>query len=183
MKSDPKQAPAATREAISTFTDCHAGIVGHLDALGELDALLASANRARDIARNAVEFFDDMILDHHEDEERELFPTVLRHAAAGEERDRVSALVERLIADHRQLETRWKRIKPQLARIASGKDTQLDAAVTAELVAAYKAHAHHEETQFLPLAEKILARDSSELARLGYALHIRQAKRTVSPFT
>lgn len=171
-----------TRDALPTFTDCHAGIVGHLDALCELDALLASAARAQHIAQQAVQFFDEMILEHHEDEERELFPTVRKHATAGEERKLVDSLCDRLTADHRVLEKQWRAIKPQLARIAAGKDTRLDAQATAALIAGYKAHAHFEETRLLPLAAEILGRNDAELARLGYSLHIRHAGRTVKPF-
>tara|TARA_R110002049_G_scaffold47110_9_gene136277 strand:+ start:519 stop:1091 length:573 start_codon:yes stop_codon:yes gene_type:complete len=182
LKSDPQSEERRTREALPTFTDCHAGIVGHLDALGELDALLASAARARQIAQQAVEFFDEMILEHHEDEERELFPTVRKHAAAGDERALVDSLCDRLTADHRALEKQWNVIKPQLARIATGKDTRLDTEATAALIASYKAHAHFEETHLLPLAAEILGRSDAELARLGYALHIRHATRTAKPF-
>ena len=181
MTSSPSK-ERQTREALPTFTDCHAGIVGHLDALGELDALLASAARAQLIAQQAVPFFDEMILEHHEDEERELFPAVRKHAVAGEERALVDSLCDRLTADHRALEKQWNVIKPQLARIAAGKDTRLDTDATAALIASYKAHAHFEETRLLPLAAEVLGRSDAELARLGYALHIRHATRTAKPF-
>lgn len=182
MKPATPDSHASTPDAMTSFTDCHAGIVGHLDALGELGGLLASAARARHIAQQAVDYFDEMILEHHEDEERELFPAVCRHADAGTERDEVTRMCERLVADHRQLEKQWRGIKPQLARIAAGKDTALDARATADLIANYKAHAHFEETRFLPLAEKVLGREDAELARLGYALHIRHATRDAKPF-
>jgi hypothetical protein len=91
-------------------------------------------------------------------------------------------MCERLVADHRQLEKQWRAIKPQLVRIAAGRDTGLDADATATLIANYKAHAHFEETHFLPLAEKILAREDAELARLGYALHIRHATQNAKTF-
>lgn len=183
MTHPPKDGTDRTRNAINLFADCHVGIVSHLDALSSLDQLLDAASRARQIARQALKFFDEMILDHHEDEERELFPTVRKYAAAGTERDTVNALADRLVADHRQLEKQWKALKPQLERIADGEDTAFDAEAAARLIAGYKAHAHFEETRFLPLAEQILGRDDAELARLGYALHIRHARRKTTPFT
>lgn len=172
-----------TRNAIARFADCHEGIISQLDTLGELDTLLAAAARARAIAQAAVKFFDEMITEHHEDEERELFPTVCKYAAAGDERQAVQELVDRLVADHRVLEKEWNAIKPQLARIAAGDAIRIDAASIGRLVSGYKSHAHFEETRFLPLAETILGRDSAELARLGYALHIRHAHRKTTPFT
>lgn len=182
MNTPKQNGSISTPSPISSFTDCHAGIVGHLDAIGQLDALLESATRARAIAQRAVEFFDEMILNHHEDEERELFPTVQKYASAGSERADVERICKRLIEDHRKLERQWNAIKPALARIASGKDTKLDPEATNRLIENYKAHARYEETDFLPLAQKILGREDAELARLGYALHIRHAVRTAKPF-
>jgi hypothetical protein len=41
------------------------------------------------------------------------------------------------------------------------------------LISRYKAHAGLEETVFLPLAEKILGRNSNHMAALGLSLHMR----------
>lgn len=182
MNADPNSKPDQNHDPITSFTDCHSDIVGHLNALEQLESLLAAATRARAIAREAVAFFDDMIFNHHEEEERDLFPTVRKAAAAGPERDEVIALSDRLIADHRLLEGQWKKIKPQLERIAAGKGEALDIETVSRLVAGYKAHAHFEETRFLPLSEKILGRQSAELAGLGYSLHIRRAQKKTLPF-
>lgn len=43
------------------------------------------------------------------------------------------------------------------------------------LINRYKAHANSEETVFLPLAEKILGRNSNHMAALGLSLHMRHA--------
>ena len=183
MKADPTRQPDHPNDPITSFTDCHEDIIDHLDSLGRLDELLAAATRARAIARDAVAFFDDMIFNHHEEEERDLFPAVRKAATAGTERDEVIALSDRLVADHRLLESQWKKIKPQLERIAAGKGEALDTEAVARLVAGYKAHAHFEETRFLPLSERILGRQSAELAGLGYSLHIRRAQKKTLPFT
>ena len=47
--------------------------------------------------------FDDAVLAHHADEERELFPAVLRSATPGEEAGAVAAMVDWLTAEHRRL--------------------------------------------------------------------------------
>jgi len=44
-------------------------------------------------------------------------------------------------------------------------------------VARYSAHAEAEERVFLPLAEKILGRNSNHMAALGLSLHMRHAPR------
>lgn len=169
--------------SLTDFTNCHASIVDYLDPLGEMNTLLAAARLARARAAATLEVFEDMIVNHHEEEERELFPAVCKAAAAGLERDQVVTLTERLTADHRQLEAHWKTIRPGLERIAAGGTEALDLEAVLRLVTGYQTHAHFEETRFLPLAKHILGRHDPELAQLGYALHIRRAMRKTPAFT
>lgn len=169
--------------SIGVFTDCHAGILSRLDAIEQINALLEPARQARQSAADAVAFFDHEIINHHEDEERELFPAACKAAAAGPEREQVVALTERLTADHRLLEGQWKALRPALERIAKGGTEAIDAGLLTALLTGYRNHAHFEETRFLPLATRILARQDPELAQLGYALHIRHAMKTVRAFT
>ncbi|WP_332670504.1 hemerythrin domain-containing protein [Aromatoleum sp.] len=121
------------------------------------------------------------MFEHHLDEERELFPAVLASAAAGAERERVQSLAKRLPEEHRELEATWKRLEPELKRVAKGQDSRLDVAAIEGLVNCYRAHAEFEETEFLPLSQAILGRDTHHLAALGLSLHMRHA--TMKPAT
>ena len=161
---------------IANFSQCHVGIIGHLDALGELPALMAPAQRARKLAGEMLEFFDAVILEHHAEEERELFPAVLQSAVRGQERDHVSAMVERLTTEHRQIEAWWTQIKPQLKQISKGQDADLDSVAVQQMVSDYHAHAGFEEAQFLPLSQEILGRNQNHMAALGMSLHMRHVK-------
>lgn len=163
---------------IANFTQCHVGIVNHLDRLAELPALIAPAQRARSIASDMLAFFDAVILEHHREEEEELFSAMLKSAAKGPELDHVKTMVERLTTEHRQIEAWWSRIKPQLKLIAKGRDTPFDAQAVEQLVNDYRAHAQYEETEFLPLSQTILGRDANHMAALGLSLHMRHAKLT-----
>jgi hemerythrin-like domain-containing protein len=165
----PEDAP------IRSFADCHAGIVSHLDDLGRLPALLEPARQARHIAADMLEFFRAVIVEHHADEERELFPAVLASARKGEEHDQLHPIIVRLTREHRQVEAAWSALEPVLKAVAKGADAELDAAAVAALVGAYKAHAHYEEEVFLPLSQQILGRDSRHMAALGTSLHLRRA--------
>lgn len=166
---------ASDTSAINDFSQCHMGILNKLAMLGELPALLEPAQRARDIAEHAVNFFHAAIFEHHLDEERELFPAVIRDSVMGEELDRVQSMVNRLIEEHRMLEKMWKNLEPGLKKVAQGKGTDLQAEEIQRLVAQYTAHAHYEEQEFLPLSQTILGRNSNHLAALGLSLHIRHA--------
>lgn len=172
----PSPTPATpTDDPLTDFSQCHVGITSRLTALAGLPALLAPAAQARALATESLSFFNEVIDEHHGSEERELFPAVLGSARPGAERERVRALVDRLVAEHRQIEARWARLVPGLKAVAKGRDSALDTAEVQRLVDDYLAHAAFEEREFLPLAHQLLGRDSNHLAALAIALHMRHA--------
>lgn len=160
---------------IDDFSQCHAGILGHLQSLGGLPELLAPAARARQVAAEALGFFREAVFEHHAEEENELFPATLASAAKGEERDKVQQLVSALTAEHRQVEAAWTRLESRLKAVAKGHETDLDPADISALVKTYEAHARFEEAVFLPLAQTILGRNQNHMAALGMSLHMRHA--------
>lgn len=169
-------------QPVEDFSQCHVGILRKLDMLNELPALLGPAARAREIAAGALEFFREAIFEHHLDEERELFPAVLASAEKGAERDRVEALARQLTDEHRDLESRWKRLEAELKRVAKGHDSHIEVADIEELVRRYRRHAELEETEFLPLSQTILGRNSNHMSALGLSLHMRHApKKRMTP--
>jgi len=167
------QAPVQTETPLAGFSRCHLGILSRLESLAELPVLAVAADRARRVAADTLELFEPSVFEHHADEEDDLFPAVRASAAEGEERDRVLAMVLRLTEEHRCMESLWKRIKPAVRLIASGKPAELDSAALEELVNSYIAHARFEEQAFLPVAQQILGRNGNHLAALGIALHMR----------
>lgn len=160
---------------VEGFSDAHRGILCSLRAFSALPQLTAAADRSRRVGTATLQLFEDAVLPHHADEEGELFPAVIRSAASPEERSRVEAMVDRLIAEHRSVETLWKTLKPAVKRAAAGIDAQLDAEAVAALVYAYNRHAAFEEQEFLPLASEILGRNGNHMAALGVSLHLRHA--------
>lgn len=169
----PAQPANSAAEPLTTFTDCHVGILRRLNSLDALPALLEPAAQARQIAADSLAFFREAIFEHHLDEERDLFPAVLASAAPGAERDTVKAMTERLTHEHRAIESLWKGLEKGLKRIGKGQDADLDVDELHQLVAAYGAHAKYEETEFLPLSQTILGRNSNHMAALGLSLHMR----------
>lgn len=162
-------------DPVADFSQCHVGITRQLTALAGLPALLAPAAQARQLATESLSFFDEVIEEHHGSEERELFAAVLGSAVRGDERDRVQALVNQLVAEHRQIEAAWAQLVPGLKAAAKGRDSDLDAAAVQRLVDRYRAHAAFEEREFLPLSQTILGRNSNHLAALATALHLRHS--------
>lgn len=173
MSMFPANPKPVDDQPLHAFSQCHAGILTQLQALAELPALMEAAARARSVAEQTQLLFKHAVLEHHAEEESELFPAVLRSAHPGEERDRVQALVDRLTVEHRTLEALWKRIEAPVNAGAHGKAVDIDSAVVAELVRAYSAHARFEEDHFLPLSQEILGRNGNHMAALGLSLHMR----------
>lgn len=176
MSSD-KQTPAQNTAAtpLQGFSDCHAGIVGQLQQLARLPGLIEPARQAREIAAQVLAFFDQVVVEHHSEEERELFPAVLASAAKGAEHEQVRVIIEQLTREHREVEAVCRELEPALKAVARGADAALDAQAVAGLVSRYLGHARYEEEHFLPLAQQILSRNSDHMAALGLALHLRHA--------
>jgi hemerythrin-like domain-containing protein len=171
----PTPQPATDNAPIEEFSHCHDGIVAQLNELSRLPELAQAAQQARRIAQSTEAFFREVVLVHHKEEEEELFPAVLQSARAGEERDEVKLLIERLTQDHRDIEKTWHDLAPGVHAVARGHDATLDAARMAAFVARYRGHAQYEEAVFLPLSSKILGRDGNHMAALGLSLHARHA--------
>ncbi len=160
---------------LTSFSQCHQGILSQLQAFEELPALQAAAARARTVAAQTLVLFRDAVLGHHADEENELFPAVLRSAAPGAEADQVRAMVRRLTEEHRMIEARWKNLESAVKAVAKAGAAELDTVAVQELVQLYSAHARFEEEQFLPLAQTILSRNGNHMEALGLSLHLRHA--------
>lgn len=158
-------------DALDEFRLCHAGIVEQFERLRLLAQLYGEQDKAAAVkaAGAFVDFFAKVILTHHEEEERDLFPAVAREAAPGDEAELVASLEKRLCSEHRGLEARWKRISPEIKRLAKGKLANVDAKELAEFADAYIAHARFEEAAFLPLSKKILG--PAGISGLGLQIH------------
>lgn len=138
-----------------------------------LPELVTAAAKARAMADGLVTMFREGVMRHHVDEETELFPAVLRAAEPGAELDQANTMVEQLVREHREMETRWNQLQPVVQAVARGETPVVDAALVEDMVQHFFAHAHFEEEHFLPLAQKVLGRHSDVMAELGRSLHDR----------
>jgi hemerythrin-like domain-containing protein len=165
--------PATHSEPLQEFSNCHVGILSCIAQLEELPELLDSAARSRQIAEKTLDFFRRVVFEHHAEEERELFPAVSQAARGEEEQRQVRELCERLTREHRQVEAAFSALEHDLKDAAKGRESDLDAAAVASLIASYRRHAQFEEQVLLPLSERLLGRDNRHMQALGVSLHIR----------
>lgn len=158
---------------LAIFSDCHHDFVAQLHSALYLPELVAAAAKARALADDLQRMFRLGVGPHHAEEERELFPAVLRAAEPGAEADEVRAMVAQLVREHRDMEARWDQLQPAVDAVARGESPALDEELIQDLVQHFFAHAHFEEEHFLPLAQKILGRHGDAMAALGRAVHER----------
>jgi len=159
---------------IPNFSNCHVAIISNLMLFSSLPTLLESTEQAREVAEQILGFFRNVIYPHHTEEELDLFPAALACATPGDEWAWVKSSVERLTLEHRQVESSWTKIQPELETIANGLTGNLDAATIEAIVLDYGAHAAFEETEFLPLCRSMLSRggDANKMAALHLSLHM-----------
>lgn len=108
-----------TRDGLEMLDACHRRM---MDALDTLDALVARLDehgddaQARAMAAEVVAFFSGTAHQHHQDEERHVFPRLLEAATP-----EVAQVVLRLQQDHRWLEQDWLELSAHLQALADGQ--------------------------------------------------------------
>jgi iron-sulfur cluster repair protein YtfE (RIC family) len=152
---------------------CHQRI---LVAMGQLSALVrrlsehGADTEARALARQVLDFFSTTVRQHHDDEERHVFPKLL----AGGNQELVQAIL-RLQTDHNWLEEDWLNLAPQVAAVAeghSGYDVDLMREWAEVFVALLYDHMILEESLVYPQARAQL--DGRERRELGRRLAARR---------
>ncbi|WP_300339400.1 hemerythrin domain-containing protein [Accumulibacter sp.] len=153
---------------------CHGRIAAHCASLRRLvPHLLAGGvdDDARTAATRLMRYFDKAALDHHADEEDDLFPALIE-SMAGSDAICLREMIAALTADHRALEACWQHLRGILDRIAAGEGVALVADDVEALAGRYERHIEREERELLPMAARLLSDD--ELARVGRAMRQRR---------
>lgn len=166
---------------VDDFSDCHVGIIATLQKMNQLPEQVAAAKAARETAHEVFHMFEEIVFNHHFEEEHDLFPAVLASSHPGPERTHVASLIAQLTQEHRDVEAAWGRLRSQVKAASKGAESHFADQDIKELVARYSAHARFEEQNFLPLSQEILGRNSNHLAALGVSLHLRHTKIPTRP--
>jgi len=145
--------PATHRRAVTSrgasipIDDCHRQILSMLDELSVIVTKLESDGidrEIRDRAAKVATFFSTTAREHHEEEERHIFPALVKGA-----RPEVVQAILRLQQDHDWLEEAWFELAPHVHAIAAGRrscDIGTIRDGLAALDALYRDHIELEET-------------------------------------
>lgn len=145
-------------EPLEMLEACHERIEAQLKTLERLLDHLprhGADEQARQAARNVLRYFELAGPNHHEDEERNLFPTLIERAGT-ENVAVVRSLVADLLADHVQMAAALDVVRRQLLPIAEGSGAALEAVAVRHLAALYRRHIEKENRELLPLARRLL---------------------------
>jgi len=126
---------------------------------------------ARGAAASILRYFDGAALQHHLDEEEDLFPALIE-SMAGSDAVCIRELTTRLADEHRRLEAAWRRLRPRLEGIAAGENEALDAQAVEAFARLYEEHLAVEEAELLPMAGRLLG--DAELDAVGRAMRARR---------
>jgi hemerythrin-like domain-containing protein len=172
--------PAAGFEApLEMLSACHGRVERQCQTLLRLVPHLAtngSDQAAREAAQNVMRYFDTSAKHHHADEEENLFPMLLEYAPEAE-LPRLRALVDALLAQHRELELAWSQLRWKLEGIWLGMTPDLDAEEVGRMVELYRRHIAREEDELLPLAARVL--EDAQLDIVGHAMRARRGIKEV----
>ena len=160
--------PAGFDDPLEMLFGCHRRIEKQLETLKRLREHLASKDidaEASAAAAAVLRYFRKAAVDHHEDEEQEVFPLLEQRIGDAEEKARFAALRTRLESEHRKLEESWARVRRPLEGIAEGLMRPLAEADVIALADAYQAHIRAEEETLRELFRWLDARDLEALGR------------------
>jgi hemerythrin-like domain-containing protein len=164
----------ACHERVARMTGLLARLREHLQTQA-IASVNAADTEAQHSATSIRRYFDEAAPRHHDDEEVDLFPAVLRRLAAGGDAARlarVSAAIERLQQDHAEINLLWSHLREQLVRVERGEPAQLDATEVAQFVERYRAHIALEETEVSSAAHAMLT--AEDLGAIGQAMAARR---------
>ena len=168
-------APHASFEApLEMLGACHHRIERQCATLRRLVEHLAGPGadaQARAAAAAVMRYFDGAAGQHHADEEQDLFPALIE-SMAGSDAVCLRGLIDGLVAEHRELEVHWQRVRSALERVMAGDRAAFTAADVEAWVRLYEQHIEREERELLPMAARLLSDDA--LQQLGRAMRQRR---------
>lgn len=167
--------PTASTEApLEMLAACHIRIEAQCDTLQRLKSHLedhGSDAQARKAATSIMRYFDTAAIDHHTDEENDLFPALLE-SMAGSDAVCIRQLTEGLTDEHRALERHWRKLQLTLQQVAAGDHALLHSDTVNAFTQLYASHIKREEDELLPMAARLLG--DTELDTIGRAMRKRR---------
>jgi Hemerythrin HHE cation binding domain len=154
---------------------CHRRIEKQLDTLKRLRAHVEARGvdaEASAAAQAVLRYFLKAAVDHHEDEEKDLFPLLEQRITDPGERARFDTFRHDVERDHREIEAYWARIRKPLEGIAEGLTRRLPPSDVLAFASAYARHILAEEALLTGFFDRWL--DADDRIALGRSMSERR---------
>ncbi|MBF6617936.1 hemerythrin domain-containing protein [Pollutimonas thiosulfatoxidans] len=167
--------PGASTEApLEMLAACHQRIVSQCSTLKRLAEHLpvhGSDADARRAATSLKRYFNTAAIQHHADEEQDLFPALIE-SMAGSDAVCIRGLTTALSDEHRMLERQWRRLEVVLDAVERGEAAALPADAVSGFISLYQRHIQREEDELLPMAARLLG--DHDIENIGRAMRQRR---------
>lgn len=159
--SDPLGLLMACHQRMLKNCETLEALVSHIEKNGVDD-------EARKAARNVHHYFSSAGILHHLDEERDLFPLLIRESI------KMAEIIHVLKQDHKQMMEAWNILAPLLARPNTIESNQDFVDAVNRFCMLYRDHIIREERDFLNIARHILS--SVQIKKLGKQMQDRRGQ-------
>ena len=157
---------------LAVLRECHDNMLAHCEVLDTLPAYIREHGldaEARGRITRTVQFFTSVAVQHHQDEETDLFPILNRQSL------KLADIVFRLRKDHEQLHQLWDTLFLDFKKGPALAEDQAFATHVAEFCTAYREHIKRETRELLSMAQHILSHQ--QLEDIGRAMARRRGIR------
>lgn len=136
---------ASWQDPIEMLYACHSKVKKFCRQLAILPDYLSKngVNQAvKNDVRQILTYFNQSAPLHHDDEERDFFPALVRHQPQAQQR------INELAEQHHQLHQNWALLSVQLEQLLCGEREQVDQVLIDNFIAGYDTHIAIEEPLF-----------------------------------
>lgn len=161
-------------EPLEMLEACHERLHGQLETLDRLARWLpehGADEQARRAAANIMRYFDIAAVNHHMDEERDLFPVLLERVGH-DRRVVLASLIDWILEDHQRMFAAWDHMRAKLEPISRGDVVPLSLADVQAFSERYVLHIEREEGELFPYARELL--QPEDIAQLSAAMNRRR---------
>ena len=152
-------------DPLGVLQACHERMLEHCTMLRNLVTHIAEKgvdSEARSAIGKITRFFTTNAVQHHQDEEENLFPLLNRQSL------KLAEIIYRLNQEHKELSRLWDLIHAQLKKPATLTDNTEFATQVEQFCSGYREHIDYENRELLGMAQHIIS--SRQLKEVGDAM-------------
>ena len=168
----PEPAPDFS-DPIGLLKACHQRILRYCELLENMLELVnqdhpteAINKEILDAANQIRRYFSSAGVIHHQDEEKDFFPLLIRSSM------KIADIIYKLEQEHKLIDELWKQLDPLLSEPTSRENLQQLEHASKQFCELQRKHIEREESELLSMAQHILSSD--HLRNIGYSMEERR---------